>query len=107
MNRRSVDERRDILMRSQAPAGGASSAPSSRRFTLIREVDVSAVSGVGRIAEGVEFSDGSVALRWHSRYPATAVWGGIDEVLAIHGHAGLTKVSWLGPPAAIDPERPR
>ena len=92
-------------MRSQAWAGGAQSAPSPRRFTLIREVDVSAVSGVGRIADGVEFSDGSVALRWHGSYPATAVWGGIDDVLAVHGHDGLTKVRWFDPPAAIDPER--
>jgi hypothetical protein len=34
-----------------------------RLFLLIRNEDVSGVSGTGIVAEGVEFSDGTVAMR--------------------------------------------
>lgn len=35
-----------------------------RTFVLRRNEDISGVSGVGIVAEGIEFSDGVVALRW-------------------------------------------
>ena len=35
-----------------------------RLFKLQRKVDCSGVSGTGVVAEGVEFDDGQVALRW-------------------------------------------
>jgi len=59
-------------------------------------LDVSGVSGTGVIAEGVEWSDGTVALHWRGRWPTTTVWdsGGIDAVLAIHGHEGSTQIEW-------------
>lgn len=46
------------------------------------------------VAEGCEFSDGSVALRWRGDNPATAVWPNIESVLAVHGHQGATEVRW-------------
>lgn len=68
----------------------------TRRFKLIRHTDVSGVSGTGVVAEGVEWSDGSVALHWRGQYATTVVWenGGIDAVLAIHGHHGTTEIVW-------------
>ena len=36
--------------------------------------------------EGVEFSDGSVAIRWLTAKRSTAVWASMDDMLAIHGH---------------------
>lgn len=36
--------------------------------------------------EGVEFSDGSVAIRWMTAKRSTAVWANMDDMLAIHGH---------------------
>lgn len=67
-----------------------------RRFKLVRYTDVSGVSGTGVVAEGVEWSDGSVALRWRGPHPTTVVWddGGIDAVRAIHGHQGATAIIW-------------
>jgi hypothetical protein len=53
------------------------------------------VSGTGVVAEGCEFSDGSVALRWRGDNPATAVWPDLDSVLAVHGHQGSTEVRWI------------
>ncbi|GAB3831927.1 hypothetical protein [Kribbella italica] len=75
----------------------------SRRFRLMRHEDVSGVSGTGPVAEGVQFTDGAVALRWYGDYPTTTVWDGIDSVVAIHGHGGATEVEWLDPDPGPDP----
>jgi hypothetical protein len=66
-----------------------------RLFLLIRNEDVSGVSGTGIVAEGVEFSDGTVAMRWLRRLFSVAFYGSIRDVLAIHGHGGRTQVKWL------------
>lgn len=73
----------------------APSSPLPRTFELVRYRDLSGVSGTGPVAEGVEYSDGSVALRWKGDHPATAVWPSLDDVLAVHGHEGATVVRWL------------
>lgn len=75
----------------------------ARRFELIRDVDVSLVSGTGRVAEGVEFSDRSIALRWRSSTPSTTVFDRIEHVEAVHGHHGKTIVRWLDPPPVPQP----
>jgi hypothetical protein len=66
-----------------------------KRFILYRHVDVSGVSGPGVVAEGIVFSDETVAFRWLSDTPCTSVWPDIDAVLAVHGHGGLTEIIWL------------
>jgi hypothetical protein len=70
-----------------------------RLFQLVRHTDVSGVRGTGTLAEGVEWSDGAVTLRWRGRWPATSVWdGGIDALLAVHGRGGRTQIHWLTTP---------
>ncbi len=74
-----------------------------RTFILQREVDETGISGTGAVAEGIEFSDGVVALRWivppgrsgHG-FPTSVVFHdrGMESVEAIHGHNGKTKVVW-------------
>jgi hypothetical protein len=70
-----------------------------RRFQLNRLRDVSGVSGAGVVAEGVEFSDGTVALRWMSQWPTSVVFHerGVAAVEAVHGHGGATVIAWLDP----------
>ena len=67
-----------------------------RRFHLQRNVDISGISGTGAIAEGVEFSDGSVTLRWLTAWPTSTVFHdrGMESVEAIHGHGGATQIVW-------------
>lgn len=67
-----------------------------RAFVLERHTDVSGVSGIGTVAEGVEFSDGTVALRWTSAWPTSVVFHdrGIGAVEAVHGHDGKTRIVW-------------
>jgi hypothetical protein len=66
-----------------------------RRFYLVRYADLSGVSGTGIVAHGVEFGDGAVALRWISPRPSTSIWESVDDMIAVHGHAGSTVVHWL------------
>ncbi len=68
-----------------------------RRFELHRDRDVTGVSGAGVVAEGVEFTDGTVALRWASAWPTSVVFHdrGIEAVRAVHGHSGATRIVWL------------
>lgn len=78
-------------------AAGAGQAAPVRMFQLVRDVDVSGVSGTGVVAEGVEFSSGVVALTWLSAWPTSVVFHdrGMESVEAIHGHGGATRVRWL------------
>ena len=72
-----------------------------RIFALVRDEDVSGISGTGTIAEGVEFSDGTVVMRW---LPSDGPVGHIQQTLAmhpsignverLHGHGGRTRVVW-------------
>jgi hypothetical protein len=80
--------------------------PEPRLFHLVRPSGAEAgfgpstgAAGPVTVAEGVEWSDGTVALRWWGRWPATSAWeGGIAAVLAVHGHNGTTKLRWLSAP---------
>lgn len=67
-----------------------------KTFTLERHEDVTGVSGTGVVAEGVEFSDGTVVLKWIvGDHQSTVHWpGGMESVRAIHGHDGKTEVVW-------------
>lgn len=73
-----------------------------RTFQLVRDVDVTGISGTGPVAEGVEFGDGTVVLRW--RGPIEHEWGtteattvihpDITNVENLHGHNGQTHIEW-------------
>jgi hypothetical protein len=70
-----------------------------RRFVLDREVDITGVSGTGVVAEGIEFTDGIVVMKWIvGDMRSMTIWNqGIEAVKAIHGHDGHTLVRWLDP----------
>lgn len=70
---------------------------TGRRFRLFRHEDVSGVSGVGVVAHGVQFPDGTVAMRWATPGlpPSGAFWDSIEAVEAVHGHSGKTVVEWV------------
>lgn len=65
---------------------------NSRLFVLQRNEDVSGTSGLGVVAEGVEFSDGSCVLHWLSQYHSIEFCANLHVVEQIHGHEGRTKV---------------
>lgn len=67
-----------------------------RRFHLHRHNDETGVSGTGTVAEGIQFQDGCVSMRWCVR-PAhsTTHYTTIDDVILIHGHNGKTEIIWI------------
>lgn len=65
------------------------------RFHLHRVEDVTGVSGTGRVAGGVIFPDGTVAMRWNKDKKSTAVYDSIDDVAEIHGHDGATVIELI------------
>lgn len=79
-----------------------------RTFQLVRHADASGISGTGVVAEGIEWSDGSVALRWLSKNrsdgvrPTTVVHESLDSVIALHCHGGSSVVEWIVPPVGSD-----
>lgn len=66
-----------------------------QRFQLHRDADATGVSGTGVICEGVQFTDGTCVLRWLTDHRSTAVYASMDDLVAIHGHDGATRVVWL------------
>jgi hypothetical protein len=66
-----------------------------RLFVLDRLRDPTGTSGTGEVAEGIEFSDGTVALRWLSATPSTVLYQSVNDMLQVHGHGGSTVVRWL------------
>lgn len=66
-----------------------------RRFQLVREVDVTGVSGTGVVAEGVVFSTGWVALTWLTAINSLVFYPAMANVEHIHGHQGSTRIVWL------------
>lgn len=65
-----------------------------RLWQLIRDRDVSGVSGIGRVAEVVELENGKVVVAWlpHLGPSSVAVFNSLAEVLEIHGHGGATRL---------------
>jgi len=71
----------------------------TRRFELHRAQDITGVSGTGTVAEGVLFSDGTVAMRWRGDHPSTVFHDkGLAAVDAIHLHHGASRLVWLDGP---------
>jgi len=67
-----------------------------RNFVLERDEDETGISGTGVVAEGVEFSDGQIAMNWIvGDFRSVVIWSqGISAVEAIHGHSGKTRIVW-------------
>ncbi len=63
-----------------------------RTFHLQRLVDETGISGVGKVAEGVIFSNGWCAMIWLTAHTSVSFYTSIQEVEAIHGHNGKTRV---------------
>ena len=67
-----------------------------RRFVLVRNHDVSGVSGTGVVAEGVVFGDGRAVMRWLTRgIHAIVIHESVAHVLEVHGHGGKTVLQWV------------
>lgn len=64
-----------------------------RTFKMYRREDISATHDFNQVNpadevqfEGIEFTDGRVAIRWLTAKGSVSVWDSMDDMLAIHGH---------------------
>lgn len=60
----------------------------------MRVEDVHGVSGVGVVAEGVQFTNGFAVLTWLTALTSVATYHSVDVLERIHGHEGRTIVVW-------------
>lgn len=68
---------------------------SMRRFLLVRERDITGVSGTGIVAEGAEFTSGLAVMRWLREPYAVGVFQSVTDLIAIHGHEGATHIHFI------------
>lgn len=66
-------------------------------FRLERDKDETGVSGTGKVAEGVVFSNGKCAMAWLTNVSSVAVYESIEDVEHIHGHSGSTRIVYDNP----------
>ena len=66
-----------------------------RRFVLIRVEDLTGVSGTGVVAEGAVFTDGLSVIHWLREPFAIGVYQTLEDVIAVHGHDGRTKLHFI------------
>ena len=71
-----------------------------RTFNLQRDDDETGISGTGVVAQGIEFDDGTVAMRWLTSTASFGLYDNIEELVIIHGHEGRTY------PVFHDPDAP-
>lgn len=63
-----------------------------RRFHLQRNQDATGISGTGRVAEGVVFSNGWCAMTWLTEFTSVVFYPSMKDIEHIHGHGGLTEI---------------
>lgn len=76
---------------------------SAQLFDIVRNEDLSGVSGTGLVAEGCEFSDGTFVVRWLTALHSTAIYATFYDAWKIHGHEGRTIFVRRGDGAEVVP----
>lgn len=68
-----------------------------RRFVVQRQRDETGISGIGLVAQGVQFSDGVVVMRWCTATgpQSTTIFNSVDDLRTVHGHNGATTIVWI------------
>ena len=68
-----------------------------RRFFLERETDPTGMSGTGRVADGIEFDNGQIAMTWKKEFPSVTVFQSISTVEKLHSHNAQdpTRIVWV------------
>lgn len=82
------------LRKSAAPRAGLPSVLGLRLIWLERLRDVNGHSGTGIVAGGVVFPNGEVVMRWYTDTATTVHFDSPEQVAAIHGHDGASRV-WI------------
>lgn len=85
--------------RDSGSRAGVPAEPMPRRFHLLREFDATGASGTGRVADGVEWPDGTATVHWRGEDNSDAFWPtGMAGVQRRSCHDGHTLIIWDDPP---------
>lgn len=63
-----------------------------KTFYLLRHEDVHGHAGLGVVAEGVIFDDGSAVMTWLSKWKTVTTFENVQAVHELHSHNGRTEV---------------
>ncbi len=67
-----------------------------KHFYLNRNVDETGMSGIGKVAEGVELPSGIVVIWWLMEPYSIGIYPSIQELEDLHSHGkGTTEVVWV------------
>lgn len=66
-----------------------------RRFRLQRDEDSGSLAVTRVIGEGVEFADGSCALRWLTAAAGTSAYARVADIVTNYCHDSRTRLIWL------------
>ncbi len=66
----------------------------TKTFNLVRDRDVTGISGTGVVAEGIVFQGGQTVICWTCPPFTVSVFPSPEAVLAVHGHQGNTRIVW-------------
>lgn len=64
-------------------------------YEMIRDTDVSGVSGTGPVAEVAEFDNGWVVVAFYeytAGVPNVIAYSSLEDAEKIHGHGGMTRL---------------
>lgn len=78
-----------------------------RRFWLNRSVDVSGVSGTGRVAQGCVFDNGKTVLTWLGNKASVTVFDCLQDCADIHLHGDAGRLEFLDKEPVRRSHRPR
>lgn len=59
-------------------------------FDVVRREDVSGTSGIGVVAKGALFPDGTTVVQWQTHVRSVVMYNSYADALHIHGHGELT-----------------
>lgn len=65
------------------------------KFCLHRNVDITGISGEGKVVEGVVLKDGSIQMTWLTDTPSFCRHNDMEAVKYIHGHNGNTEIVFI------------
>lgn len=68
-----------------------------RRFEVHRPRPLNDYLWIGPVADGVEWPDGSVTIRWHGPRASIVQWRSMGDARAVHEKDGLTQIVWVDP----------
>lgn len=62
-------------------------------YELVRDADISGISGTGRVGDVVVFPNGKVVVAWDTpaKISTVVIYDSLEDAIKIHGHNGATR----------------